>query len=282
MLIFLSGNDSYLAKQTIDEIKQKYLAKNDGAELIEINGDETLRANFADLQAVPLFATSRLVIIKEAAKLLAAAQDDLASFLGNLPPTTVVVVWDGGMLRPNLTRLLGKAGKIISVASLEGPALKRWVTKEAKNLNCQVDEATLNLLIDNCGNDLWAIGQELRVLSLGGELSEARVKKGGMDFAYFRLCRSSNWSGIQRQLSEDLKNGRPIELIMGELSAAVRKEVRNKEEKARLTDILMDFDVALKTGLLDEPAVVAMLISALPNSSIKKVEWEEAWQDLAS
>ena len=282
MLIFLSGNDSYLAKRTIDEIKQKYLSKNDGAELIEINGDETLRANFADLQAVPLFATSRLVIIRDVAKLLAAAQDDLASFLGNLPPTTVVVVWGGGTLRPALSEAMKKAGKTISASPLEGPALKRWVIKEARSLDFQIDEATTNLLIDNCGSDLWALTQELKLLSLGGELSEARVKKGGMDFAYFRLCRSSNWAGIQRQLSEDLKNGRPIELIMGELSAAVRKEVRNKDDKAKLTDILMDLDVALKTGLLDEPAVVAMLISALPNASIKKVEWEEAWQELAS
>lgn len=282
MLIFLSGADSYLAKQTVDEIKHKYLAKNDGAELIEINGDETLRANFADLQAVPLFATSRLVIIREAAKLLAAAQDDLASFLGNLPSTTVVVLWDGGSLRPSLSEAMKKAGKTISVAPLEGPALKRWVLKEAKNIDFSIDEPTINLLIENCGSDLWALTQELKLLSLGGELSEARVKKGGFDFAYFRLCRSGNWAGIQRQLSEDLKNGRPIELIMGELSAAVRKEARNKEEKAKITDILMDLDVALKTGLLDEPGVVAMLISALPNSSIKKVEWEEAWQELAS
>ena len=94
MLISISGADSFLAKEAIGKIKAKYREKNpDGAELIEIDCDGEL-PNWADLQAVPLFASSRLVIISGVGLLSTKDQDDLAHFLTNLPSSTVAVVWD--------------------------------------------------------------------------------------------------------------------------------------------------------------------------------------------
>jgi hypothetical protein len=283
MLIHLKGNDSYQAKKAITEIRQKYLTKNpDGLELIELDPDSPA-PNWADLRAIPLFATSRLIIVKETAKLLKAAQEDLANFLGGLPETTVVLIWDGGdQSSEQLNSRLSKADKVISVAPLEGTALRRQITKVAKEQGLELDEPTIKQLIESYGDDLWALEQEIKILALGGSLSSRKVKNSKFDFVYFRLCRAQDWPGIQRQLSEDSASGRPIELTMGELAAAIRKEVRDPEHKLRLTDILMDLDIAIKTGLLDEPAATAMLISALPKSSRMLVEWEGVWQDLIS
>ena len=66
MIVYIKGSDSFLAREAILAIKKKYLAKNpEGVELIEIDVD-TPMINWADLQAVPLFATSRLIIIRHA------------------------------------------------------------------------------------------------------------------------------------------------------------------------------------------------------------------------
>src|SRR3989344_9087958 len=116
MLIYISGADSYLAREAISKLKAKYLEKNpDGTELVSIDCTETI-PNFADLRAVPLFATSRLIVIKGAGLLAIKDQDDLASYLTDLPTTTIVVLWDSKPLtaKGKLLDIAGQADKKIS------------------------------------------------------------------------------------------------------------------------------------------------------------------------
>ncbi|HUD21083.1 MAG TPA: hypothetical protein VMQ44_03400 [Candidatus Saccharimonadales bacterium] len=278
MLVFLSGSDPFLAKRAIDEIKAKYLQKNSGAELIEINGDQPITGNFADLQAVPLFATTRLVIIKQVGQMAKNDQENLASFLGNLPETTVAVVWDGKLLPAGskLGEVLAAAKKIIPVAPLEGVTLKNFIKKQAGELGTELTSELADNLLAAFGNDLWALSSELHRLSLGGTLEEAK-KDLEEKFIYFRLIRSRNWSAIGKELRRDLDRGVPIELTMGMLFAAVRKELSDEERKS-ITELMADLDYGLKTGLLDDAAVTALLVAHLPKPAAKRVVWERAWQ----
>lgn len=281
MIIFISGSDSFQARQAILKIKDKYLAKNpDGVELIEISADSST-INWADLQAVPLFATSRLIIIKEAGLLAVAEQEKLAHILSNLPETTVVVVWDGKALPPTST--LAKeleTAKKIDAAPLEGIKLKNWIKNRATELKLDLSEAILQTVLDNCGADLWRIESELAYLSHAEDGVVSGTKKRLAEpFIVFRYLRNQNWPALRQHLADELHSGTPIELTIGSLAAAIRKEVSDDQLRLTLTDLLMDIDVGVKTGLLDNSAAVTLLIAHLPKPANDRVQWETTWRE---
>ncbi|HSX41798.1 MAG TPA: hypothetical protein VLE93_00435 [Candidatus Saccharimonadales bacterium] len=285
MLIYVTGSDAYLAKQAIDQLKAKYLAKNDGAELIEINADETL-PNFADLQAVPLFATSRLAIIKKVGVLDGATQDSLASVLGSLPPTTVAAVWDQKPLAAKsalATTLSGAAKKIVAEA-LDEPATRRWIRARSQELGLQLDEAVVSSLLSAGGNDLWFLETELRFLATtaGGKNDDRPRQTARPDdyFVYYRLVRQKAWAKIGRQLAADFQGGTPFELLLGSLAAAVRKEAVDQPENRPVVELLGDVDFGTKTGLLEPGAAIALLAHRLSNPAGNRVHWEAMWEGL--
>ncbi len=283
MLIYVEGGEHYLAKQAIDQLKAKYLAKNDGTELMEILADEAL-PNFADLQAVPLFATSRLVIIKKAGVLDLANQENLAGTLANLPPTTVAVIWDQKPLKTGtpLHAVLLKADKKMSAEPLGETALRRWLQTRAKELNLELEAATVESLLGASGGDVWFLETELCYLATaeGNQTANTHQKSQKSDepFIYFRLVRNRDWKKIGRQLAVDFQNGTPFELLLGSLAAAIRKEITNRAEKERLTELLGDIDFGVKTGLLEPGDAIALLAHLLSKPEDNRVHWEAMWE----
>lgn len=288
MLIYITGPDSFLASRAISQIKQKYLQKNpDGAELIEIGPDSATNQNWADLQAVPLFATSRLVIIKSAGKLDKNGQDNLAHVVTHKPDTTIVVLWDDKKIdaKSALAAALQTAKQHISAEPLAAGAVEKFITKRAKELDLTLATEQLREITAALGNDLWAIENELlfRANSVGAVGSSTATKTAADEpFAVFRYVRSGQWPAVKQLIAREIADGMPMELIMGGVASAVRKELRNPELQRQTTDLLMDIDVGLKTGALDAEAAGALLVAYLPNGIGKRVQWEDQWGETTS
>lgn len=276
MIVYLQGADNYLARRTISQIKDKYLQKNSTTELIEIDGASEQNFSWMNLRAVPLFTTSRLVIIREAGMLKADQQLSLAQVLNELPTSTVAVIWDRkSPTNPLLQKALLGAAKIIPVEPLEERQLFAFIRTLAKQLNLEnVDGSSL---IQAYGNDLWAIDNELHIQATGSTFAGLINEKKSEPFVYFKLIRQRNWKAVCRELRRDARRGDPVELVIGTLASAIRKEISNPQEKMDLTDLLMDLDVAVKTGLLDGQSALALLSSYLPTPPQLRVRWEEAW-----
>lgn len=283
MLIYLQGPSSFLARQAILELKKRYLEKNpDGAELIEIDQDAPM-SNWADLQASPLFATTRLAIIKNAGLLSRDQQKNLAGILSQLPKTTVAVVWDGKPpTEPELAKALKAAEKLISTEPPAGPALKKWVAAQAKQFSLELSSEEIQGLVDRFGDDLWAIQTELSTLQHAPKSQASSWQKTAVErpFAIFDLLRGKKWPELRDYLIRAQERGEAMELTLGSLAAAVRKVITDKTEKRRLTDLLADIDIALKTGLIDSTDATALLVAHLPRAK-KRLQWGEAWQSLA-
>lgn len=315
MLIFVAGTDSFLAHEAINKLKAKYLEKNpDGAELIEIDCGERKEPNprtklsgetasgllshgavgagqsFADLQAVPLFATSRLVIIRGVGLLPIKDQDDLSVYLKDLPTTTVAVVWDQKPLLvkgalsssrsenssrgASLSLICDTATKRISVEPLTGARLNNWVESKAKEWGVTLNSAQSKELIDRFGSDLWAISTELQTLSLIGQQTATWAKSSQAEnFLIFRLVRAKKWLAVSQELVAAFDRGEPFELILGSLAAAVRKDVSDKDLRTSLTDLMVDIDVAAKTGLLEPQAAINLLAYHLTQPASARVQW---------
>jgi len=280
MLIYLEGNESFLAKEAIEKLRAKYLEKNTGGvELVDIDVAEG-KINWADLQAVPLFSQARLVFLRHLWQLPLPEQESLASFLQNIPGTTVVVAWEGIKVLPKNSRLqkvLQNAQKKIDVSLPTGAGLKKYLAARAKHHQLEIDNQLEQLLIKDFGNDLWALENELAVLALGGRVN-ASAKQAVEPFALYRQVSRGNWARVKELLVSEFRAGSPIELLIGSIASALRDKPASHERRAA-TEVLVDIDAGLKTGLLDEAAAVAMLEVDLPKGRQNRVEWEKLWEE---
>src|SRR3989344_5140033 len=281
MIVFISGSDSFLARDAIRKLKTKYLEKNpDGVELIEIDATEPMR-NWADLKASPLFATSRLIIIKRAGELLVDEQNNLASMLTDLPPSSVVVIWDGKPLKAKslLSIQLETATKTINTEPLAGSALRNWIKSQANEIGFEITEESVSELVDQYGSDLWGIQTDLRTRQGTSSISSWGRVQTEKPFALFDYVRGKRWSDLRKHLVLSHQRGEAVEMTIGSLAAAVRKNVSDPILKRKMTDTLSEIDIALKSGLIESGDAIALLACYLPDGQ-KRVQWEVAWESL--
>ncbi|QQG49729.1 MAG: hypothetical protein HZB70_02940 [Candidatus Berkelbacteria bacterium] len=290
MLIFIEGSDSFLAREAINKIKAKYLEKNPGgAELIEIdettsepNPSTSLGVNWADLLTVPLFATSRLIIVRRLGYFPPTVHQQLSLVLGQVPESTVVVVWDARPVKDTaLEKQLAAASKTIGATTPQGAALSRWLTARARELGFELSRDQLQELQQRGHNELWELETELQTLSTG--LSSATVREAASEpFVFFNLVRRNNWEAVKKELAKKARQGEPVELVVGSLAAACRKELRDEDQLRELVGLLIDIDLGLKTGSLDPDSAIALMIAHLPQPLSNRVQWENTWGEIAS
>lgn len=281
MLIAILGEDSYLARTAIDKIKEKYLEKNpQGVELITIDCDESERTNWADLVAAPLFAQSRLIIIKRLASLTKVVRGELSYFFSRLPATTVIVAWEDKVIDDTLGRTLAQADKVIGAQPLRGAKLSRWLEKTAKDKGVSLRPGERDELLNHYGNNLWALLTHLEQRALSDKVS--LVGEGVIEeepFRIFRLARTKQWSQLAKQICQDFERGAPYELIVGSLAAALRK-LPQPNDYATLVSFLFDLDLAVKTGLIDSTSAVTLIAVNLPHVNQSSVQWKLVYYEL--
>lgn len=281
MIILLEGGNSFLAHQAIRKIKDQYYAKNpSGVELIELDG-ESAQINWADLLTVPLFAQSRVMIVKRAGRLTLSGQGLLHDSLRQLPHSTIAVIWPEKALdsKSPLAAFLQKPDRLVSVATPTGRGLNQWINKQAATRGLTLTDSQINELIQAFPEDLWGIATELDRYQLsdstGNDLTPVAKAE---PFIYFRLVRAKDWLKVAEQIGRDVVRGVAPELIIGSLGAAIRGANLAWPERRRLVDLLLDTDLAIKTGLAEAPSALALLIAALPKTARPGVQWEELWE----
>lgn len=282
MIISVLGTDSWLAARAIQQLKDKYLAKNDGAELIEID-EATANPTWADLQAVPLFATSRLVIIRRLGFFPSATQKILPRILADVPPTTVVVLWDAKAVgERELEQVLKNADKVLSAVTPTGRQRASWIKKRAQELEVQLTPDELSHLSEQPINDLWALETELASRTAGVATAAAPTTAGSEPFIFFNLVRRRDWTGLKKELAVKVEQGEPVELTIGSIAAAVRKELKGSPDAATILPFLLDIDLGLKTGFLEPASAAALIAAHLPVPGPNRVQWEQSWEEMAS
>jgi DNA polymerase III delta subunit len=284
MLIAIRGTDSFLAGETIRQIKDRYRAKHGPTgDLVEFDGS-TPPNGWVDLGATSLFTSSRLVIVTRAHELEADSRQALAQALDRLPTSTVAVIWDAlASKKPDPLELrLNQADKTIAAAPLAPIRLKSWLTLQAKQQGLTVTPEGLEALIAEHGSDLWALSTALKTVGAAG-VGASKKTTTDEPFIHFSLIRRGDWARLRQQLRQDYQAGKPIELILGTLAAAVRKlPLTAKSPRRALAGYLAELDFGLKTGVLDSASVFALLVAHLPQPSRTNVQWQKVWEETVS
>jgi DNA polymerase-3 subunit delta len=96
--------------------------------------------------------------------------EGLASYIEQIPETTVLVLVDGEMKGHNpLLKKLSPLAEVKTFPLLRGRDLKAWIQQRVKAEGGDITSQAVNLLAELVGGDLWAMNGEIQKLLLYGQ-----------------------------------------------------------------------------------------------------------------
>lgn len=170
MFLFFYGDNDFLLEKKLNELKDKYQQKAGGdLNLVRFNGEEFDYAKFSsEAQAMPLLATSRLIVVKNIFACKSKKQlDMLKEFLPKISSSTIVVFTHIGKIdkRLGLYKTLIKSKNAHEFKELEGSKKVKFIKDQVKSLGSEIDDDEARMLADY-GEDLRQIYNDLCKLSL--------------------------------------------------------------------------------------------------------------------
>lgn len=170
MFLFFYGESDFLIKKKIQELEKKYRDTTGGDfSLMKIDGENFNFENLAaDVQAVPLLSSSRLVEVFNVLKNKdREIHDKIKSILDKIPPTTVVVFVEDGLpdKRLGLFKALNVKKHAIEFKKPEGLELEKFIEGEVARNGAAIDRQAVGRLRDHAGDDLWRLTSEIEKLA---------------------------------------------------------------------------------------------------------------------
>lgn len=305
----LYGEDTYLSKQKLDTIKQRYVdAALGDTNLTIIEGETaTIDQLLRQLYAMPFLAKKRLVVI---ANLLTkgslTVQEKLLAELKNIPQTTVVVFYEQGNPSSSnkLFGALNLPKQTQAFRPLNPSQLARWIRGQVAKSDAAVDHQAVTTLVQSIGPDLWRLRNELAKLTLYTKTITQQdvtsLVELPVEANIFRLLDSVGVRSLTaafRELNQLLKKGEPGLYLLAMVHRAVRtialaKSVQRPgtqldvhpyalqkarrqaanfsvEELKRLYRLLAKLDTAIKIGTIEAETAVALFVAEATNSKFE-------------
>jgi len=200
MLHILYGRDDFSVYQAVKQIKAglgdwEAVAAN----TVTLEGQHlTLSELKNKCDAAPFLSSRRLVIVEGLLERFEVKEgksrsgknksrnglgewEGLASYVQQMPDTTVLILVDGEIKQNNpLLNELSAVAEVRRFPELRGDNLKAWIRRRVKEEGGDIASAAVDLLADLVGRDLWAMDSEIRKLLVhnqGRPIGEDDVKQ---------------------------------------------------------------------------------------------------------
>lgn len=259
MIFLLYGSDTFRSLTKLKELKEKFLRDVDGGflNLEELDGEKLIFADFKKgISTASFMSAKRMIIFKDiiSKNKDKSLQNNIIEYLKkNEDNETVIVFWEEDINEKEalFKYLIAKRGSGSSLSraltansegcipqcriykqefeQLKGVALKNWVVKAVQEKGGHVDSATLNMLLERVGSDLWQMNNELdKLISFSPNITSENIKmfiKTKDDENIFNLTDaigSKNKKVALKLLAEQLKAGVNINYIITMLARQFR------------------------------------------------------------
>jgi DNA polymerase-3 subunit delta len=186
MFYILYGQDDFSLNQAVEKIKaglgdREMLATS----TTSLEGQHLTLSELSNkCGAAPFLSTHRLVIVdgllgrfevkqsrprsgKGKSKNGLGEWEGLASYIEQMPETTVLMLVDGEMKGQNtLLKKLSPLAEVRTFPLLRGRDLKAWIQQRVREEGGDITPQAVNLLAELIGGDLWAMNGEIQKLLL--------------------------------------------------------------------------------------------------------------------
>lgn len=169
MILFFYGQNEYLITRKLREVKDRYQKSSGGNfDLISLDGAELTFEKFsAQVQAMALFASTRLVIIENIFVAPKDVQEKIKLFLDKVSASTVVIFVERGDpdKRLGLFKALNKPKISQNFQKISDEKVPEFIVNEAQIRGGKISLANSRYLAQSVGNDLWQISNEVDKLT---------------------------------------------------------------------------------------------------------------------
>ena len=168
-VLLFEGDEEHLKQDALAELRRAVLPE--GMETLNetVLSDPSVDQLIADTETQPFMADKRLVIIRDFPALMGRAEADerLISYLPSVPETAILLFYCTGKPdgRKKLYSAIKKQGGIVTIASLRGAELTRFVTDTFRQDGKECDDRTAEYLIFTVGSDTGLLVSEIHKIS---------------------------------------------------------------------------------------------------------------------
>jgi DNA polymerase-3 subunit delta len=176
-LYFIHGPEEFMKREFLRELTAAVLPGGDRTFNLDIlYGDEFDAQGFDDrVQAFPLFASRRLVVLRNFDALSPALRESVIERVSSLPEGLVLVV-ESAQEKPEtaahkrLAEIAAARGAAVSFGTLDESETLERVLARFRREECRIDADALDLLIESVGTALIDLSNEVDklVLAAGG------------------------------------------------------------------------------------------------------------------
>jgi len=176
MVLFIFGPNDYLVQHKLQELKERYRQKAGGPaspaggdlNLVTLEGENLTFEDFAaQVQAMPLLFTSRLIIVRDIFKTKnRPLLEKIKDFLPHIPKSSVVVFADFNDVdkRLGLFKALNKPKVAQSCQIFSLGEVKKFILQQVKERGGQIAPPAVETLAEFAGVNLWQVSSELEKL----------------------------------------------------------------------------------------------------------------------
>ena len=165
----VSGEEAFLKEEAARLIREAVLGSNGEAaswNLTTLEGGTCSLADVLDAaRSLPMFASRRLVWVREAERIRESEPEALREYL-EAPAPTACILLTAGTGKPDFRKAVFKAlqrkARVLEFEPLKGAALTRWIQSRTRELGAEIDDEAASLLEMHAGPDLLRLDQELK------------------------------------------------------------------------------------------------------------------------
>ncbi len=167
----VKGDDASLVAQRVHALLDEIVGDGDHALIVEEvgggAGDELSVGAVVDACLTPPFLVDRrVVVVREAGRLLTADAPRLVEVVQDpLPSTVLVLVGGGGTIPAPLVKAIGTAGQVIDVTTGKAGERKTWLHDHLRVAPVKLEPRAADLLAGHVGEDLGRVEGLLGALS---------------------------------------------------------------------------------------------------------------------
>lgn len=241
-IYFIYGEEQFLAERVVRSILEK--AVEPATRDFNLNiyyGADCRGTEIADtVKTLPMFAKRRVVLVKQAEKLPATAQEHLLTCLTTPNPETCLIFM---AVKPDLRRKLfselKKSSGSIEFKKLYENKLAPFINTEVSTHGKKIEAAAVDLLIFLVGNNLQELVSQIektclyigdkKIITLADLRTIASQSKTFSSFELARYIGEKNLSDATITLQSMLQNNEEAPMIIGALASHFRRIWRIRE-----------------------------------------------------
>ena len=197
-IYFLMGDEPYYIDKIADLIAQSILTEEEKGfnQVILYGRDISIDELIAQAKRFPMMADYQVIIVREAQH-LSRTIEDLAAYIEEIQPTTILVIcykYKTLDKRKKLAKLIAKKGVLFESKKLYDNQIPDWIRRVLAGKNYKIEDKAALMLSEFLGSDLSKISNELDklriILTKGATITAANIEENigiSKDYNIFEL-----------------------------------------------------------------------------------------------